>query len=78
MICKFCGREVKTVSGKLWCSVGGNTCQAAINKKHMVASNSSMICKFCGRVVKPNAGKLWASVGGNICPESDTKLHELS
>ena len=78
MVCKYCGREVKTVAGKLWASVGGNVCQASDNKKHLLASNSSMVCKFCGRTVKCVSGKLWANVGGNICQASDNKKHELT
>jgi ribosomal protein L24E len=37
MVCKFCGRTVKCVSGKLWANVGGNICQASDNKKHELA-----------------------------------------
>ena len=37
MVCKFCGRVVKCVSGKLWANVGGNICQASENKKHELA-----------------------------------------
>ena len=78
MVCKYCGREVKTAAGKLWASVGGSVCQASDSKKHIVASNSSMVCKFCGKTVKNVAGKLWSSVGGNICQASDNKKHELA
>jgi len=78
MICKYCGREVKTVGGKLWSSVGGNVCQASDNKQHVLASNSSMTCKFCGRVVKCVGGKLWSNVGGNVCQASGNKKHELA
>jgi len=78
MVCKFCGREVKSVAGKLWSSTGGHICQASDDKKHVLASNSSMVCKFCGREVKCVSGKLWANTGGHICQASGNKKHELA
>jgi len=78
MLCRYCGRDVKTVAGKLWTSVGGNVCEASDNKKHLITVNSSMTCKFCGKEVKSVSGKLWANVGGNVCQASDNKKHELA
>jgi ribosomal protein S27E len=76
LMCKFCGRTLRSSAGGKLTYQGSEVCAASQSGKHVALPVPGM-CVYCGRVVKTAAGGKLVFQGSSVCPQSPTKLHSL-
>jgi hypothetical protein len=74
LICKYCGRTLKSMAGILR-SDYGPACPASPDRKHILVPNPPY-CVCCGEKTRPLAAALVTS-RGPACPSSPNKKHIL-
>jgi len=75
MICKYCGREIKSSAGKLTYQ-GSPKCKSSASGRH-VALPVPGTCVYCGRNVKTGSAGMLLYNGSPQCPSSPTNKHCL-
>lgn len=74
MICRFCGRELKSQAGILISSYS-RRCTSSSDKKHLLVSDGEH-CIYCGRSVRATALGLRSDYGVS-CSQSPSGKHQL-
>jgi hypothetical protein len=74
LICKYCGKDVSSIGGRLRTNVG-EICPASPVKKHVLMSNFPY-CIYCGQITKTLGNDLVTSYG-RTCSSSPSKKHVL-
>jgi hypothetical protein len=74
LMCKYCGKEVKSLGGRLLTS-RGELCSTSPTKKHILISNFPY-CIYCGQVTKIQ-GDILVTSYGKTCNSSPNKRHIL-
>jgi hypothetical protein len=76
LVCKYCGREVRSSGGGKLTWQGSETCKAAPGEKHVLLPVPGH-CVYCGRQVRTTPGGVLTFNGSAVCSVSPTKKHGL-
>jgi hypothetical protein len=76
LVCKYCGREVRSSGGGKLTWQGSEICKAAQGGKHILLPVPGH-CVYCGRQVRTAPGGVLIYNGSAACSVSPTKRHSL-